>query len=58
VVDSIWYLIVTTALSTGQHSVVGYYGRGAARDVPETALQRLRANLISLRNPGGAAPHA
>jgi polar amino acid transport system permease protein len=54
VVVSIWYLIVTTVLSIGQHYVERYYGR----DVPETALQRLRANLISLRNPGGAAPHA
>jgi polar amino acid transport system permease protein len=57
-VVSIWYLIVTTVLSIGQHYVERYYGRGATRDLPETALQRLRANLISLRNPGGAAPHA
>src|SRR5512133_215221 len=58
VVASIWYLIVTTVLSIGQHYVERYYGRGATRDVPETALQRLRANLISVRNPRGAAPHA
>jgi polar amino acid transport system permease protein len=57
-VASIWYLIVTTVLSVGQHYVERYYGRGAARESPGTALQRLRANMFSLRNPGGAAPLA
>jgi polar amino acid transport system permease protein len=45
IVASIWYLIVTTVLSSGQYYVERYFGRGASRALPPTPLQRLRANL-------------
>jgi polar amino acid transport system permease protein len=44
-VASIWYLIVTTMLSIGQYYLERYFGRGAARGLPATPLQRLRRNL-------------
>jgi polar amino acid transport system permease protein len=50
IVASIWYLIVTTVLSVGQYYVERYYGRGAARELPETPLQRLRRNLFTFRH--------
>jgi polar amino acid transport system permease protein len=34
IVASIWYLVVTTVLSIGQHYLERYYGRGAARTTP------------------------
>ena len=48
---SIWYLIVTTVLSIGQYYLERYFGRGSSRATPDTALQRIRANMISLRRP-------
>ena len=45
IVASLWYLIVTTVLTIGQHYVERYFGRGATREVPVTAVQRLRANI-------------
>ena len=45
-VASIWYLIVTTVLTTGQFYLERYFGRGATRELPETPLQRLRRNLV------------
>lgn len=51
IVASIWYLIVTTVLSAGQYYVERYFGRGAARALPETPLQRLRRLLFSSRQP-------
>jgi polar amino acid transport system permease protein len=50
IVASIWYLIVTTVLSIGQYYVERYYGRGSARGLPETPLQRLRRNLFTFRH--------
>jgi polar amino acid transport system permease protein len=50
IVASIWYLIVTTVLSIGQYYVERYYGRGSARELPETPLQRLRRNLFTFRH--------
>jgi polar amino acid transport system permease protein len=44
-VASLWYLIVTTVLTTGQFYLERYFGRGATRELPETPLQRLRSNL-------------
>jgi polar amino acid transport system permease protein len=46
IVASIWYLIVTSILSFGQYYVERYYARGAARQLPETPLQRLRRNVF------------
>jgi polar amino acid transport system permease protein len=45
IVACIWYLIVTTILSIGQYYLERRFGRGAARDLPPTPLQRLRRSL-------------
>jgi polar amino acid transport system permease protein len=45
IVASIWYLIVTTVLSFGQYYLERYFARGAARELPPTALQRLRRSV-------------
>jgi polar amino acid transport system permease protein len=46
IVASIWYLIVTTVLSFGQYYLERYFGRGTARELPLTPLQRLRRNVL------------
>src|SRR5438270_9154520 len=46
IVASIWYLIVTTLLSFGQYYLERYFGRGTARELPQTPLQRLRRNVL------------
>src|SRR5207245_5157615 len=43
VTASVWYLIVTSILTFGQYYVERYFGRGAARSLPPTPLQRFRA---------------
>jgi polar amino acid transport system permease protein len=48
-VACVWYLIVTTILSIGQYYIERHYGRGAARELPATPLQRLRRHLVALR---------
>ena len=45
IVASIWYLIVTTLLSFGQYYLERYFGRGTARELPQTPLQRLLRTL-------------
>ena len=52
IVASIWYLILTTILTVGQYYVERHYGRGATRDVPLTALQRLRMLAIRRDDSG------
>lgn len=60
---SLWYLIVTTILSIGQYYVERHFGKGAARNLPETPLQRLRRYLrthvrpedIAIRTANGSA---
>jgi polar amino acid transport system permease protein len=54
IVASLWYLIVTTVLSIGQYYIERYYGRGAARELPQTFLQRLRGNIFTIRHQEGA----
>jgi polar amino acid transport system permease protein len=54
-VAAIWYLFFTTLLSIGQYYIERHYARGAARELPPTALQALRARMIGMRSPGGAA---
>jgi polar amino acid transport system permease protein len=49
IVACMWYLIVTTVLSIGQYYVERHFGRGAARALPPTPLQRLRGRLAVLR---------
>jgi polar amino acid transport system permease protein len=53
IVASLWYLIVTTALSIGQYYIERYYGRGSARELPQTFLQRLRGNVFTIRHEEG-----
>src|SRR5205807_5709466 len=57
-VASIWYLIVTTVLSIGQYYLERYYGRGSAREQPQTPFQRLRRNLFSFRHATVQVPGA
>jgi polar amino acid transport system permease protein len=42
IVASIWYLVITSVLMVGQYYVERYFGRGAARNQPETPFQRIR----------------
>jgi polar amino acid transport system permease protein len=42
VVATIWYLVLTSAISIVQYYVERYYARGALRVVPPTPLQRVR----------------
>ncbi len=48
-----WYLILTSVLSVGQYYLERYYARGSSRSLPNTPLQRVRANLLSLGNRSG-----
>ncbi len=43
---SIWYLLVTSVLTAGQYYVERHFGRGTARDLPPTPLQRIRRGLL------------
>lgn len=45
IVASIWYLIVTTILSTGQFYLERHFAKGALRLPPPTPLQRLRRDV-------------
>ena len=45
VVASVWYLAITSVASVGQYYVERRYGRGRARELPETPRQRLRRAL-------------
>ncbi|MGW2013807.1 amino acid ABC transporter permease [Streptomyces sp. NPDC001927] len=49
-VATVWYVAVTTVLSTAQFYVERHYARGAARALPPTPLQRLRTRLTALRS--------
>jgi polar amino acid transport system permease protein len=48
-VACVWYLIVTTILSIGQYYIERRFGRGHARALPDTPLQRLRRHLVAIR---------
>ncbi|MEV8538017.1 amino acid ABC transporter permease [Streptomyces sp. NPDC051572] len=50
-----WYLIMTSVLSVGQYYVERYYARGSSRALPPTPLQKIRANVLSIGRPKGAA---
>src|SRR5690349_1621125 len=49
IVASVWYIVATSLLYIGQFYLERYYGRGAARDLVRTPLQRARIGLLSLR---------
>ncbi|MCF5245693.1 amino acid ABC transporter permease, partial [Pseudomonas syringae] len=41
----VWYLIITTVLTSAQYYVERHFARGSARVLPPTPLQRLRGWL-------------
>jgi polar amino acid transport system permease protein len=49
-VASIWYLAMTSVLYVGQYYLERYYGRGAARELELTPLQRVRMGLLNFRH--------
>lgn len=50
-VASIWYLIMTSILTIGQHYLERHYSRGTTRNQMPTPMQRLARNLLSYRRP-------
>ncbi|RZT87287.1 amino acid ABC transporter membrane protein (PAAT family) [Pseudonocardia sediminis] len=44
-VAAVWYLVLTTLLSVGQFYVERHYAKGAARTLPPTPIQKVRAAL-------------
>ncbi len=48
-VATVWYLILTSAVSVVQFYVERHYARGATRSLPPTPLQKLRTGLTELR---------
>ena len=50
-VATVWYLVLTTVFSIGQYYLERHYARGTNRALPATPLQRVRAQLTSLRSP-------
>ncbi|CAL9526206.1 hypothetical protein SUDANB58_03947 [Streptomyces sp. enrichment culture] len=50
---AVWYLIMTSVLSTGQYYVERYYARGSSRTLPPTPLQRFKAAVLPTRRPKG-----
>jgi polar amino acid transport system permease protein len=57
-VASFWYLVLTTVATIGQYYVERHYARGAARELPETPLQRLRRTLFTHRPGAEPLPEA
>ncbi len=51
IVASIWYIACTSVLYVGQHYLEAYYGRGVARELAPTALQRWRLAILPQRHP-------
>lgn len=55
-VATLWYVVITSALSVAQYYIERHYSKGAVRTLPPTPLQSLRARLARLRPaPTGAA---
>ncbi|MDK1476490.1 amino acid ABC transporter permease [Streptomyces sp. 549] len=50
-VAAIWYLIMTTVFSIVQFYIERHYAKGSLRQLPPTPLQKVRAQLLSLRAP-------
>ncbi len=55
VVISIWYLVLTTLASIIQYYVERRFARGSSRNLPETPLQRILANVVPGRRRGRRA---
>ncbi len=50
---SIWYLLITSVLQTGQYYVERYYGRGSRRIEEGAGARSIAARMLFARNPGG-----
>jgi polar amino acid transport system permease protein len=50
-VACIWYLVATSVLNVGQYYLERRYKRGDSRDLPPTALQRLRTAVAVKQEP-------
>jgi polar amino acid transport system permease protein len=48
-VATVWYLVLTSAVSVVQFYVERYFARGATRALPPTPLQKARAGLTGVR---------
>jgi polar amino acid transport system permease protein len=48
-VVTVWYLLLTSAVSVVQFYVERHYARGATRSLPPTPVQKLRTGLAGLR---------
>ncbi|EST35370.1 amino acid ABC transporter permease [Streptomyces roseochromogenus] len=48
-VATVWYLLLTSAVSVVQYYVERYFARGATRTLPPTPLQKARASLAEFR---------
>ena len=46
-VATLWYIVITSILTTGQYYLERYFGQGSARQPPPTPLQRLRTRIAS-----------
>jgi polar amino acid transport system permease protein len=54
-VATLWYVVITSALSIGQYYIERHYAKGAVRTLPPTPLQNLRRRVQRLRpTPTGA----
>ena len=51
-VASIWYAAMTSVLYVGQYYLERYYARGSVRELPATALERIRRGLFSFHREG------
>ncbi|SDZ30662.1 amino acid ABC transporter permease [Herbiconiux ginsengi] len=50
VVATIWYLILTSAISIVQYYIERFYARGSVRELPPTPFQRVRRTLAGVRS--------
>ncbi|MFB2557100.1 amino acid ABC transporter permease [Herbiconiux liangxiaofengii] len=50
VVATIWYLVLTSAISVVQFYIERFYARGSVRELPPTPFQRVRRSLGGLRS--------
>jgi polar amino acid transport system permease protein len=47
IVVSIWYIVLTSILYVAQYYIERHYARGTSRDLPPTALQRMRLSIAT-----------
>ena len=55
-VATLWYVVITSALSVGQYYIERHFSKGALRTLPPTPLQSLRARLGRRRPTPTGAP--